>query len=393
MSIKNRLYIALALLVLLASSVGATEANRLSQLKQFSPAVLSLNERVAEAEFSVEAFGERFLVELTLNEALWSRLTPARQAEAIGGGRNAFYQGKIVGVPSSWARINRIGNAVSGMFSDGEQLYLIDQAGAFILPQGSEVSPESTIVFRLSDLVADWQFDDGGLHHHDQSEFQASAHAPISDASRLNDRQAATYMVPVTIVTDTQFTATHGGNTTAVVLARMNMVDGFYSSQVGTGILLWHHEILSNNGPLVSTSAGAMLSEFRDFMSTGPGSGIPFEGQAHLMTGRSISDAAGIAFVNVTCNTNAGVGVNQNLSGNTISALVVAHELGHNFSAGHDDDLDDCPAGTPAGIMNSLISSNNQTFSQCSLDAIIPKLENAACLQLSPGIIFQDRFQ
>ena len=391
MKLANHSYRTLLLLALFAAAPLWGQHRESAELKDFAAAEIAFNERTADVEVTIEAFEQRFVFDLVPNEALWARLPDARRDRALDDGRNAFYRGGLTTNPGSWARINRVQGVVTGMFSDGEHLYLVDKAEGFKLPAGRTVEADATIVFRLSDLEARWRFDAGGAdHHHDgghDSEL-STEWFPERLATQPSVR-SADYLVPVTIVSDVEFTNEHGNDTEAVVLGRMNLIDGFYSGQVGTGILLWHHEVLDDNGSLTSPSVG----DFREFMDSGDGSGIPFEGQAHLFTGRDIEGAAGQAFLDVTCNTFSGVGVNEDLSNDTISALIVTHELGHNFGARHDDDTDSCPEGTPEGIMASTIGPNNNEFSQCSLDAMVPNLTSASCLQPSPGFVFQDRFQ
>lgn len=391
MNFANPAYRVLLFLALFAAAPLWGQSREVAELQDFAVAELAFDERAADVELTLEAFGQRFEMELVPNETLWSRLPAARRDDALDEGRNAFYRGGLPAAAGSWARINRIKGVVTGMFSDGEHLYLIDRAEGFVLPAGRAVQGDATIIFRLSDLEARWRFDAGGRDYQrndDHANEPAARWLPGTSAPQTGV-QSADYLVPVTIVSDVEFSNEHGGDTEAVVLGRMNLIDGFYAGQVGTGILLWHHEMLDDNGSLTS----ADLGEFREFMFSGDGSGIPFEGQAHLFTGRDVEGAAGRAFVNVTCNTNFGVGVSEDLWNDTISALVVTHELGHNFGAGHDDNTESCPAGTPEGIMASTISQNNDEFSQCSLDAMTPNLTGASCLQSAPGILFLDRFE
>ncbi|QOC21330.1 hypothetical protein IC757_09710 [Wenzhouxiangella sp. AB-CW3] len=384
----------LLLLFLFVAGPLWSQANEDTELKAFSLADTSMHERAADARLTLQAFDKRFVLELVPNESLWSPQEAARRDQVLRDGRNAFYRGRLADNPRSWARINRIGDTLTGMFSDGTDLYMIDRARGFLLPDERRIEPDRTIAFRLKDLSAGWRIDDGGIeHHHEPAETDELAdppgHRPSTRGSpNRSGADFAAYMVPVTIVTDVEFGDEYGADTGAVVAGRMNFIDGIYESQVGTGIMLWHHETLEDNGSLTGTS----LREFQEFMSSDDGSNIPFEGQAHLVTGRAITNAAGMAYVGVTCSTDWGVGVNEGLWSDTISALILAHELGHNFGARHDDSSH-CPSGTEAGIMNSMINVSNQTFSQCSLDAMQPRLENATCLQRNPGLLFQDRFQ
>jgi hypothetical protein len=198
----------------------------------------------------------------------------------------------------------------------------------------------------------------------------------------------AAMALPITIVTDTAFNTKHGGSTASVVAGRVNLVDGIYGQQVGVGIQLLHLERLADDGPMTATDPIDLLYQFSEWMYQGDGSGVPFEGTAHLFTNRRReSSTVGVAFLNALCRPWSGYGVNWDSNGDTYSALIFAHELGHNFGAGHDDETTPteenpdpaCPGNTEFGIMNSRITGADD-FSQCSLDAMAPSVAGASCL-------------
>lgn len=222
--------------------------------------------------------------------------------------------------------------------------------------------------------------------------------ASISGAellAQLSQRFSGDFEVlPFTAVADTQFINTHGNNSSAVIVSRMNLVDGIYSNQVGVGIQLEVLELLDNNGTLTSTNPSDLLNAFRTFMTTGAGSGIEHPGLAHLMTGKNLDgNTVGIAWLGVLCSQNFGFGVNQNLNNGTTSMLIIAHEMGHNFGAPHDRQSGSaCQNSNIAGIMNPSINGSQQ-FSTCSLEQMADDVAFAACLVPVQEILFTDDFE
>lgn len=352
--------------------------------------------------------GKRRALRLEDNRELLDRVPAATRAAFVRHG-DRFLRGRIDGVAGSWVRLNRIDGALSGAVFDGNELWLIDRAGALGVGGARAPDAEQTIAYRFSDLKTDLLFDHGGV---EAASPTAKAQAPLAYeefAAHLAEIFAlqgqAAVALPITIVSDTQFSARNPGNETAVVAGRINFIDGIYSAQVGVGITLWHHEILGSNGTLTATAADGLLGQFETYMNTGAGASIPFRGLAHLFTGRDMDGSTvGIAFLSpsdtftVLCRRDGGLGVDQDLNPATTSALVLAHEVGHNFNARHDDSSEFCPGLATAefGIMNSSINGS-QTFSSCSL----PKMSNALSLisgqsnclvEISP-IIFEDGFE
>lgn len=389
----------IAVALAIASAPGAVAQNAArAALLDFEIVAPRLLRQDGQTTLTIEGYGRAWRLELRPNGGLLDSLTPQARAQ-VRKNRNRFYTGQVAGAPGSWARANRIAGQLTAMFFDGRTLFMVERAGAFELPAGRRAAPDAPILFRYADLPPDI-FDHGAL------EVPGSRRSPAAESARFENfighlREIARlggeaeFAMPVTIVSDTQFSGTHGANAAAVVAGRMNFIDGIYASQLGTGIALLHHEILENNGSLTATNPSVLLNDFASFMRNGAGSDIPFIGLAHLFTGRGLDgNVIGVAFLGTLCSSFGGYGVNQNLNSDTRSALVVAHELGHNFGAGHDNDTNSCPAGTFRGIMNSSIN-NSEEFSQCSLDAMSDEVATAGCLIDNPGTepIFADGFE
>jgi len=388
----------IALLLFFSVFTASTDGlAREASLRAFEALDLSgANTRAPEA-MQIRAFGRLFSLELTPNAELMAAL-PARRRERATDG-DVFLKGSLSGRPGSWVRLNRIDGQFSGGFFDGRELYLIDSAAGLVRQQQRAAADDATIVFRFSDLELPIHIDEGAVAT--PSGATADATADYGEfVTHLQEVAAlegdAMFAMPVTIVSDVEFSNRHGSNTASVVLGRINFIDGIYSNQLGVGIALWHHEILSSNGSLTATDSSELLGQFRTFMTGGDGSALPFKGLAHLLTGRNLDGGTvGIAYLNVLCSNSFGFGVDQNLSNDTTSALVLAHELGHNFAARHDNDEESCPAETIAGIMSSSINGS-QKFSDCSLAAMGPALDDAAaCLvETATGeAVFADGFE
>ncbi|MDT8449673.1 MAG: M12 family metallo-peptidase [Wenzhouxiangellaceae bacterium] len=402
-------------ILIIATAAGAAQAEQgdrplVAEFRQIRPAVPA---PAAEQRLSFRAFGTDWRLDLADNEALLEALPdPMRRALAARGHR--FLRGTVSGKPGSWARLNWIGGRLSGGFFDGRELYLIDRAGDLGAAGRRGTRPDDTIVFRFSDLDLERFIDPGAIAAPDaRSPGTRTSGARTSDAAagdfnrfigHLQEIAAlqgsAMMAMPVTIVTDTGFNSRYGSNTAAVVAGRLNFVDGIFTGQLGTGIVLWHHKLLADDANLVATDAGTLLEQFRQFMNGGAGRDIPFRGIAHLFSGRIFDGSTvGTAFFSpdgsVLCRRSAGLGVDQDLtSGETISALVFAHEAGHNFNARHDDNTEFCPSGTLQGIMASTINGSQQ-FSQCSLDVMGPTAAEASCLVESTVAddVFSDSFE
>lgn len=393
-------------LLLACIAVPATSAEQIS-LDAFEVLEIQSERGQVPARLDIQAFGRSFGMELSRNSGVLASL-PSRQRSRIPAA-DLFLKGTLTGIPGSWVRLNRIDGRFSGGFFDGKELYLIDRVDGFSGTRAAATPQDRTIVFRFGDLDFPGLIDHGGIDPGDDNKPDADGADYRNFVEHLREvvtlQGTAMFAVPVTVVSDVQFTGRHGASTASVVAGRVNFIDGIYSSQVGTGIALLHHEILSDNDVLTATDARDLLvgrfngntlvqPGFRQFMRTGAGSSLPFEGLAHLFTGRNLDGSTvGIAYVGVLCSRSAGYGVDQDLTSDTTSALVFAHEVGHNFNAPHDGE-DACAAETFRGIMNPSIN-NSQQFSNCSLAQMAPEVAAANCLveAIDSQAIFNDSFE
>lgn len=386
----------IALFLLPALAVGPLVHAEQTALKAFEVVELRTEAGAAPTRLQIQAFGRNFELELGWNTSLLAAL-PSGQRSRIPA-EDLFLEGTLDGIPGSWVRLNRIDGQFSGGFFDGTDLYLIDGAKGFSAAGARGLTTTDTIVFRFGDLDFPALVDHGGIEPRSNARTSRDR-TDYGDFVRhlrevANLQGTPMLAMPLTVVSDVQFTNRHGSNAASVVAGRINFIDGIYTSQLGVGITLWHHEILSSNGALTATDALELLVQFRTFMTSGAGSAIPFEGLAHLFTDeRPAGGTAGIAYLGVLCNSMFGYGVDEDLNSETTSALVFAHEVGHNFNAPHDGQ-DACADETFRGIMNPSINGSQQ-FSNCSLAEMTIEVGGASCLveTFDSQIVFDDGFE
>ena len=326
---------------------------------------------------SFEAYGRRFNLELEPNDALFDNLPQVQKYRLKQSIK--ISKGRIPGIKGSWARISRSGDRISGAVWDGNELYLIDssdeigKALAWGQTARSAAKPYP-LIYKVSDIessatcAVDPNTKAFSNYRGLVKELTAQALA-LPQASRKLD---------VAIVADAQFTQANSANPQAAVVARMNVVDGIYSEQVGVYLNISEIRALTSNGGLSATDAGGLLDQFVTYAAA-PGFNNP--GLAHLFSGRDLNGSTvGIAYIGVLCRKDLGVGLSQTDGTGTAGALTVAHEMGHNFGAPHDNQSGSACSSTPGNfIMNPFLNGSTQ-FSSCSLQQMSPNVNQAACV-------------
>ena len=276
---------------------------------------------------------------------------PAARRLALG--KYSLLRGQISGLPGSWVRITRVGNQLFGAFWDGTELYTISPAA---VAQRFAVTPPAsagngTVIYRLSDTdsVLGLRID------HSVPSGKAVAQAPQYQAlvaelqSNLSLPQE---QIELAVIGDYAFYAAHSVDTEGALLARMNIVDGIFSEQVGVTLVVPELRVFrTTDEPFNTNAAETLLQQLGNYRSAVPE--IASRGLAHLFTGRDISDPSGnvvgIAYHDALCDARFGVGITEGNRDLTTSALIAAHEIGHNFGAPHDGEAP-C-ASAPRGFL------------------------------------------
>ena len=123
------------LLVVATAAAGAASAaaQELTTILRYEPlAGLTVTEPdttasgyvIGSTTLSFTAFGTRFVMVLTSNDALTANL-PAEVRQRLGA--TMFYTGTLRGNADSWIRLTRTATELTGAMWDGEELFVIEQ--------------------------------------------------------------------------------------------------------------------------------------------------------------------------------------------------------------------------------------------------------------------------
>jgi len=337
--------------------------------------------------WSFVAFGRQFDVELEPNERLLRGLAPEHRDRL---GDVELYAGRLAGLPGSWVRLARHRGVVSGVIFDGATLYGVeperDVARHAVAPGAGD--GDGIAIYR-------WQDTSGALRD-EVVLSRAGAGDKLSDAERLAAMTSALptpvgvgAQLDIALVADELFVEREGQSAEATALSIMNVVDGIYVMQLGIHLNLADLVLLDGEGPFTTTDARSLLSELEEYKSSI--ATFRDSGLAHLFTGRDLDESSeesgqqvGIANLGVVCHDRFGAALTQATLGLFSSALVAAHEIGHNFGAPHDGEEGSPCESEPETYLMAPSVSGGREFSACSIEQMADEVASASCLTPLP---------
>jgi hypothetical protein len=374
-------FAALAAGLIIGADALAAPTNGFRVLHHESVAVSSKKGVGANERMSFEAYGRRFDLTLAPNERI-------RRALPAGATKTEPLQGSVDGIPGSWVRVTRSPSGLRGMLFDGQQMYAIEPAAdvAAVAVQPLEASSGETVVYRLADALMPVETMTCEIAVPDETpESPPTAEDALQQLSNeMHTYQiaaaAAMKQVRVGVVGDyefvTQFSTTSPED---AIVARMNIVDGIFSTQLGVKISLATPTLFRTaSDPFTKSKASDLLVEVRNFRNGSPAQRAL--GITHLMTGRNLdTSTVGIAYIGGICSAQFGSSLSQSGPTTTQAALIAAHEIGHNFGAPHDGESGDCSTTPTTFLMAPQLNGSDQ-FSACSVQQIQPHVNNETCL-------------
>ena len=356
----------------------------------------------ATTDLPVTIAGQTYQVELTENTFLASR-TVAQFGRDVG----SHYYGSISSVPDSWVRVSNINGLWKGLASVYGSLYVISQAEmeTFVGAQAASIASPATAASEFASDMGSCGVaahsavgkQMAGMSMLAEMESGVVAEAMFSDFCSASDQVNGVCILPqIDFIFDTQFQALYGSSAMAEAMSIVNIAEGFFSQD--------RAEMDGNNGMNMafdstiqlptsdvfstSTDAGTFLGDIRTKNANSQIPGLtPGLGLVHVVTGRDFDGTtAGIAFVDAICDSNGfGVGTTSVVGSSTLTAVVMAHELGHNFGSFHDGDSGSSAiagmCGTGTHIMSPSVSSGFTGFSSCSVTQMVNAIEALPSLE------------
>ena len=294
------------------------------------------------------------------------------------------YRGKLLAHDDSWVRVSNIGGRWKGLVSFNGQMFTI--AGSPEQSRYLAVAGSNGATILAAAPVANYEHFKCGIKGHAHRIFELPKHSALQSAvpvplSTLCDQSLGIHCVfaEAEFVFDPAFQQAFPNDTDSEALAIINMVEGPYLNQMGIALDAVTIRTQGTSEFSTTTDAGILLDDILDKRVRGQISDdINNQSLFHFVTGRVFNDdTVGAAFINTLC-TSSAVGASQVVSNQfgdrdtRLTAMVVAHEFGHNFGADHDVEDNSCG---PGHIMDT-IDQSGASFSTCSQAQIETAVSN-----------------
>jgi hypothetical protein len=200
-------------------------------------------------------------------------------------------------------------------------------------------------------------------------------------ATQVSAATLPTREIEVGLLGDLQFYWHQGVDSEDALLARFNIVDGIYSEQVDLRITVGYLRVFTGGrNPFTTNDSEDLLDELAAYRESN--ATLQAFGLTHLVTGRPLDGSTvGVGFIEGVCDPYFGTSLSEDMGFDvTLSALVAAHELGHNFGAEHDTERGSPCQATPDGYLMAPAINYSGWFSDCSVQTMEPVINAAACI-------------
>ncbi len=297
-------------------------------------------------------------------------MTPNGPVEAEPGPVVTF-KGTVRDESDSLVRLTATGQLFSGYVKTEDEWLFVDPLRAFV--PGASV--RKAVVYRERDVRPE-AAGECGVGHRLSAVSHSTTDSSLSEGTL--GTKGHTTLRPLQVATehDGQYYQDYGNpgvfNRSQGIL---NDVDGIYRNQINLYISITYQQTWTSIGgdPYTSLDAVTTLNQFRSWWESNRTGTV--RDTAHMFSGKDFDGGTiGIAWVGVICNRpDLSYGISQDISSSFQRAQLTAHEIGHNLSARHDDQIG-CPGVSCNGfgpIMCSFIQSNgSNVFSSCSQSSI-----------------------
>ena len=364
----------------------------------------------AAAATQVKQSGELTLMlkELPLQFRMQRRdlRSPRYRAESTGqdGVRRQIHPGPVttyrgtaqVGQQTVRGRFTIADNRFEGVVFTPEDWHFIEPLRSFV----PAAANDQFVVYRQSDIKPGQGWRCGVAHRLQYGRDRLDRDAASNDT-------ATTYIVEIATEADYEYVQHWGSAASAhrEIRGILNQVEGVYEPEVKLRLeIVFQHAWSSSNDPYTMIDARELLDQFREHWN---GYFLDAEGYdlAHLWTGKerltSENDngdeitLGGFAQIATVCGTRDGdygyaaYGLSKHYDYSNDRLIITAHEIGHNFSAGHPDELEPPVSSCADTIMQSRFNHYTRTsFCPFSRDEIRSHVSAYnSCLEAVPATI------
>src|SRR5215207_7305157 len=301
------------------------------------------------------------------------------------------FEGAVEGLEGSQARFTIDRGTIEGMIIARGEKFFVEPAAHFT----GDASPGDFLFYRESDVIpgdallcgvetlAEKVNEEFSRTYSSGSMVQAAVLSPVREAELATDA-------------DFEFFQANGSSAAAAnneILSIVNQVNGAYQRDIGMTFRVIHQRVWTTSAdPYDATTMSGLLSQVQAQWANSPPAGSETRDLVHMWTGRDLDGfTAGLAYSDVTVNgvpssgvvcrfQQFSVGVSERQTLAPQKYIVPAHEMGHNFSAHHPEEV-----GHPEcalTIMSGTVMANTLfSFCQFSRDEITNYVNaNGSCL-------------
>ncbi|MEA1052540.1 zinc-dependent metalloprotease family protein [Lamprobacter modestohalophilus] len=243
-------------------------------------------------------------------------------------GGAAYYRGHLKDNPQAIVTLTVEDNgALAGIVNDGDRIWEISRSGSAPALQALEV-----------DALAIPGFDCDAVEVPERV-LEQNADKPPTESQSLAPGEI--YEATIAVDSDHAFYRLLGGRAAATtyVGTLFNYVGSIYENEIDVRLKVGNVYLYSTpSDPWTGSTTSQMLPQLAEYWRQNrPNVNRTL---VHMLSGESLG--GGIAYLNVLCSNDYGYGVSANLEGFTTQfggigwdGMVVAHEIGHNFSSPH----------------------------------------------------------
>lgn len=330
----------------------------------------------AKGELALVLQGRLFEMDLELNDlrapGFKTVLMTAKGPVEVPYPTVVTYRGKLRGEPDSIVRLTADRGLLTGMVKSGDDYFFIDPLRDYL----TSAPMHALVVYREADIRPEA----GGLC----GVGGALSAVPGLGAEGGSDlgpgviarNHNTLRRLQVATDADGEYFQRYGNpGLFTRIQGILNNVDGIYRNQLNLFISITYQQGWSNpsTDPYSSNDAVTNLNQFRNWWLANRGGTV--RDTAHLWSGKTFnSGIIGVAWVGVICNSpSLSYGLSQDLSNSGQRTRLTAHEIGHNLSAQHDNQIGcsgvSCNGFGPI-MCSSIQPSGPNSFSSCSVSAI-----------------------